>query len=69
MHDTKKIKLGDNCHIHKATEKYILANKKPDGFAEVSKKFKTLNGALHCLVNDCNITGITTKPDQPSLFD
>ena len=62
-------KLCYNTHVHKATEKYIQANKKPDGFAELNKEYKTLKGALHCLVRDCNISGLQTEPDLPSLFD
>lgn len=65
----EKETLGYNCHIHKATEKYIQSNKKPDGFAEVTNEYKTLNGALHCLSHDCNIQGLSTEPDLPSLFD
>jgi len=61
--------LGDHCHIHQASEKYIQANRKPDGFAVVTKEYKTLNGALHCLTRDCNIQGLSTETDQPSLFD
>lgn len=62
-------KLCYKTHVHQATEKYILANKEPDGFAAVNKEFKTLKGALHCLVNNCNISGLQTEPDLPSLFD
>lgn len=62
-------KLCYNTHVHKSSEKYIQANKKPDGFAEVTNKYKTLKGALHCLVNDCNISGLQTEQDLPSLFD
>ena len=65
-------RTGLNCHIHIATEKYIKANKKAEGHAEETNRYKTINGALHCLVNDCNITGLQTTPDnldQPSFFD
>lgn len=62
-------KLCYNTHIHKSTEKYIKSNKKPDGFAEATKEYKTLKGALHCLTSDCNIQGLSTEPDMPSLFD
>lgn len=61
-------KLGYNCHIHKTTEKYIKANRKPEGYAEKTERYTTLNGALFCLVNDCNITGISTEQDLPKLF-
>lgn len=66
------VRLGYNPHIHYATEKYIKANRKPDGFAEVTKQYKTLEGAFHCLVRDCRISGISTKQDdlaQQKLFN
>ncbi len=65
-------KLGYNTHIHKATERYLRANKKAEGFAEITARYNTLNGALHCLVVDCNISGITTTSDvtnQINLFN
>jgi hypothetical protein len=65
----EKESLGYNCHIHYATEKYIVANKKPDGYAKVTKNYNTLNGALHCLLKDCNIEGLNSQPDLPTLFD
>lgn len=56
-------------HIHQATERYLAAGKKDEGYAEVTKEYKTINGALHCLVKRCNITGLTTQADVPDLFD
>ena len=67
----EKLNLGYNCHTHIATEKYIKANRKPEGFAEVTKRYNTLNGAFDCLVKDCKISGINTEPDdftQTKLF-
>ena len=61
-------RLGYKCHIHKTTEKYIKANRKPEGFAEKTERYYTLNGALHCLVTDCNISGIPTNQDLPKLI-
>ena len=55
-------------HVHKATQKYILAGKKPEGYAEKSSKYSTLKGALHCLITDCSITGIASEADHPDLF-
>lgn len=60
--------LGFECHIHRTTARYIEAGKKPEGYAEATKGYESLDGALHCLVNECNITGIQTEPDQPGLF-
>lgn len=65
-------KIGHNCHVHIATEKYIKANRKAEGFAEQTDKYTTVEGALHCLVTDCNISGVSTTPDftsQTKLFD
>ncbi len=65
-------RTGLKCHIHIATEKYIRANRKAEGYAEETNRFRTINGALHCLVTDCKITGIQTIPDnidQPSFFE
>ncbi|MHB8261284.1 MAG: hypothetical protein ACYDCN_08850 [Bacteroidia bacterium] len=67
----EKTKLGYKCHIHIATEKYITSNQKPEGFAEETDKYNSLEGALHCLVTDCKISGIKTTPDnsnQTNLF-
>lgn len=62
----EKVRLGLNCHIHMATEKYIKANRKAEGFAEVSDRYNTLEGAFHCLAIDCKIAGIKTMPDTPN---
>lgn len=68
----EKVKLGYTCHIHIATEKYIKNNRKAEGFAMASAKYATVEGALHCLVTDCKISGLSTTPDntsQTKLFD
>ncbi len=57
------------CHIHRATERYIRANLKPEGFAEPTDRYRSVAGALHELMSDCNITGIKTEPDHPDLFE
>lgn len=68
----EKTKLQYECHIHFATEKYIKANRKPEGFAEETDRYSSLEGAFHCLVTDCNVSGIQTESDrsnQINLFD
>ena len=68
----EKVRLGLTCHIHIATEKYIKANRKAEGFAEATNRYNTIDGALHCLVTDCKITGISTTQDnvnQITLFE
>lgn len=65
-------RLASQCHIHIATEKYIKANRKAEGFATITEKYTTLEGAFHCLVTDCNISGISNTPEitnQTKLFD
>ena len=62
-------RLPEECHIHKATERYVRANLKPEGFAETTDRYWTIEGAFHCLVGDCNVSGITTKQDEPMLFE
>ena len=56
------------CHIHKATERYIKAGMKAESYAEKTELYSTLEGALHQLMLDCNISGIETKPDEPDFF-
>jgi len=62
----EKQRLGYTYHIHIATEKYIKANRKAEGFAFVTDKYNTIEGALHCLITDCKISGISTTPDNTS---
>lgn len=62
----EQTKTGYNCHIHLATERYIKANRKPEGFAEITDRYTSVEGALHCLIKDCNISGIKTNPDDQS---
>ena len=64
----EETEIDFDCHIHKATQRYIESGLKPEGFATVSTKYSTLNGALHCLVTDCNITGLPTTPENNDLF-
>ncbi len=67
----EKTSLGYSCHVHIATEKYIKANRKAEGFANVTDRYSSLEGALHCLVTDCKISGLQTtsdKSDQTKLF-
>lgn len=64
----EKVKFSNQCHIHIATERYILAGQKAEKYAEPTNRYQTLQGALHCLVSDYNIAGIKTQPDQPNLF-
>ncbi|MFH1320065.1 MAG: hypothetical protein ABII90_05345 [Bacteroidota bacterium] len=62
-------KLGYVCHIHYANEEYLRETGKQDGYAEKTNRYKTLEGATHCLIQDCSISGISANPDQSELFD
>jgi hypothetical protein len=57
------------CHIHTATERYLQANLKPEGFAQAANSYQTCNGALNRLLSDCNIVGLETQADHPELFN
>ncbi len=57
------------CHIHRATAEALAAGRKIDSYAEETERYKTLEGALACLVEDCGVQGLTTKHDERSLFD
>lgn len=57
------------CHIHKATERAIREGKKPDSYAEQTDRYHSLDGALFCLCEDANISGLPDlKADHPDLF-
>lgn len=56
-------------HIHQATGRYIDADLQPEGYAIDTDRFRTLKGALHCLVQDCAISGLDTEADAPTLFE
>jgi len=72
LNHLEKVRLGYTSHIHMATEKYIKANRKAEGFAIATNRYLTVEGALHCLVTDCKISGISITPHntrQTKLFD
>ena len=56
-------------HIHRATEAAITDGKKPEHAAEETTRYETLEGALACLIEDFNLSGIRANPDHPSLFN
>ncbi|HUX91248.1 MAG TPA: hypothetical protein VMV48_11240 [Gallionellaceae bacterium] len=56
------------CHIHQATERYLAVGKKSEGYAQATREYRTLEGALHHIVHLCNISGLKTEQDEPDLF-
>jgi len=55
-------------HIHKATERYIEEGYDPEHFAEVTNGYTAIEGALHQLCIECNISGLDTAAESLSLF-
>lgn len=56
-------------HIHAATERYMkVPGLDPEGFAEATDRYTTVEGALRCLVQDWRIVGIIPNPEQDPLF-
>ncbi len=54
--------IGDECHIHTATERYQKLGGKEEGFAVETTRYSDLNGAVHCFLEDC---GFTPPPPSP----
>ena len=55
-------------HIHRATERSIASGRKPESEAEETNRFTTLEGAMACLIEDFNLTGIRSQHDSPRLI-
>jgi len=57
-------------HIHRATQQAMAAGKKPESHAERTAAYRTLEGALACLLGDAAISGLASaKHDEPDLFE
>jgi hypothetical protein len=41
-------------HIHTATERYQRRGAKEEHFAQIDKRYSTIDGAIDCLIEDCN---------------
>ena len=55
-------------HIHHATAGAIAAGQRPERESEETDRYETLSGALACLIQDFNLTGISAELDHPRLF-
>jgi hypothetical protein len=42
-------------HIHTATERYQKEDTKEEYFAEITDRYSTIQEAINCLIDDCNI--------------
>ena len=57
------------CHIHKATESMVQQGKKEDRFAEATNRYTDFSGAVRCICEDANISGLAdTNERQPNLL-
>ena len=54
-------------HIHHATAKAIASGRKPEREAEETGRYRTLEGALACLLEDFSIAGLSAPHDHPRL--
>ena len=56
-------------HIHRATARAIADGRKPESEAEETAKFEDLEGALVCLIDDFNLSGVEVSRDtQLEMF-
>ncbi len=62
--------IGFRCHIHKATAVAMREGRKAEDHADETDRYRTLDGALFCLVSDCAIAGLRDlRADEPDMFD
>lgn len=62
--------IAHKCHIHKATQRYMELGDKAEKYAETTDRYSDLSGAIRCMLDDCNITGLDYHdpydgPDEP----
>ena len=57
------------CHIHRATAEALAAGRRIDSYADETDRYRTLEGALACLIEDCAVQGASARFDERDLFD
>ena len=62
-------KIRYACHIHCATADALAAGRKVDSQAEGTERYKTVEGALACLIEDCGVKDLSANHDERDLFD
>jgi len=55
-------------HVHQTTERAMAMGRKPEFEATKTDQFHTLEGALACLIEDFNLSGLKAEKDQPELL-
>lgn len=53
------------CHIHRASERYIALGDKAEKYAETTDRYTSYEGALICILEDCNISGLDVQREGP----
>ena len=56
-------------HIHRATAEATSAGRKVHSHAEAMDRYRTLEGALACLIEDCGVQSLTAQHDERDSFD
>ena len=56
-------------HVHRATSEALTAGRKVDSHAEGTDRYRTVEGALACLIEDCGVEGLSANHDGRDLFD
>ena len=59
----ERIRFCDECHVHQATERYIISGKDAESFAEPVRAYNSLAGALSHLMELANISGMVHQFD------
>ena len=55
-------------HIHRASERAMAEGRKAEYYAAETDRFAFLDGALVCLMEDFNVTGVDVQHDEPRLL-
>lgn len=62
--------IAFQCHVHVATERYLSASKRDEGYAVSTSAYNDLPGALLHLIDMCNIMGFNEDAGpQLDMFD
>ena len=54
--DSSNRRFVNTCHIHMATERYQRHHFKEEDYAEETDRYATVEGALRCMLTDCNFS-------------
>lgn len=65
----ERTEFSFQCHIHKATERYIAIGRKSEHYAEPTTRYTNLDGAFLALTADCNISGMPGNDDESPIED